>query len=102
LNLGLADSEALAGTIARRLPAESIASAPLLARYRRARAEEVAAMRFVTDGLQRLFEARSPGVKWLRNSGLRLVDRLAPVKNDLVKRAVGRMVQHSSRDSKGT
>jgi ubiquinone biosynthesis UbiH/UbiF/VisC/COQ6 family hydroxylase len=102
LNLGLADSEALAGTIARRLPAESIASAPLLARYRRARAEEVAAMRFVTDGLQRLFEARSPGVKWLRNSGLRLVDRLAPVKNDLVKRAIGRMVQHSSRDSKGT
>jgi ubiquinone biosynthesis UbiH/UbiF/VisC/COQ6 family hydroxylase len=92
LNLGLADCEALAGTIAQRLPAESIGSAVLLARYRRARAEEVAAMQLVTDGLQRLFDARVPGAKWLRNTGLRFVDRLTPVKNRLVKRAVGRTV----------
>ena len=32
----------------------------------------------------------SPGVRWLRNTGLRLVDRLAPLKQELVKRAVGR------------
>jgi 2-polyprenyl-6-methoxyphenol hydroxylase-like FAD-dependent oxidoreductase len=62
----------------------------LLARYRRSRAEEVLAMRFATDGLQRLFAVRSPGVRWLRNTGLRLVDRLAPLKQELVKRAVGR------------
>jgi ubiquinone biosynthesis UbiH/UbiF/VisC/COQ6 family hydroxylase len=92
LNLGLADCEALAGTIARRLPAESVASVALLAKYRRSRAEEVAAMQLVTDGLQRLFDARAPGVKWLRNAGLRLVDRLAPIKHGLVKRAVGRAV----------
>lgn len=92
LNLGLADCEALAGTMARRLPAESLASASLLARYRRARAEEIAAMQLVTDGLQRLFDAKVPGVRWLRNTGLRLVDRLAPVKYGLVKRAVGRTV----------
>lgn len=92
LNLGLADCEALAGTIAQRLPAESVGSAVLLARYRRARAEEVAAMQFVTDGLHRLFDTRIPGVRWLRNTGLRLLDRLTPVKNQLVKRAVGRTV----------
>jgi len=92
LNLGLADCEALAAVIARRLPAESIASASLLARYRRTRAEEIAAMQLATDGLQRLFDTRLPGVKWLRNTGLRLVDRLAPVKYELVKRAVGRTV----------
>jgi ubiquinone biosynthesis UbiH/UbiF/VisC/COQ6 family hydroxylase len=93
LNLGLADCEALAATIAQRLPAESVGSAGLLARYRRARAEEVAAMQLVTDGLQRLFGARTYGASWLRNTGLRLVDRLTPLKTVLVKRAAGRPVQ---------
>ena len=90
LNLGLADCAMLTRVIAERAPAESVASTSLLARYRRSRAEEVLAMRFATDGLQRLFAARSPGVRWLRNTGLRLVDRLAPLKQELVKRAVGR------------
>jgi ubiquinone biosynthesis UbiH/UbiF/VisC/COQ6 family hydroxylase len=75
LNLGLADCDALAGTMARRLPAESLASASLLARYRRARAEEVAAMQLVTDGLQRLFDARVPGARWLRKAGRRDANR---------------------------
>lgn len=89
LNLGLADCETLARLIAARLPVQSVASPSLLARYRRSRAEEVFAVQALTDGLQRLFEARVPGVKWLRNTGLRLVDRLAPIKRELVKRAAG-------------
>ncbi len=92
LNLGLADCAALAGTIAQRLPAESPASAALLARYRRARAEELAAMQFATEGLHALFGTRAPGIKYLRNAGLRLVDRFTPLKRELVKHAVGRMV----------
>jgi 2-polyprenylphenol 6-hydroxylase len=87
LNIGLGDCEALSEVIASRTPAQTIASPDLLARYRRRRAEEVATMQFVTDGLQRLFEARIPGVRWLRNTGLRLVNRVFPVKHELMKRA---------------
>jgi 2-octaprenylphenol hydroxylase len=89
LNLGLADCETLARLIAARPPVESVASPGLLARYRRSRAEEVFAMQALTDGLRRLFEAKVPGLKWLRNTGLRLVDRLAPVKRELIRRAAG-------------
>jgi ubiquinone biosynthesis UbiH/UbiF/VisC/COQ6 family hydroxylase len=87
LNIGLGDCEALSEVMASRAPAQTVASPDLLARYRRRRAEELATMQFVTDGLQRLFEARTPGLKWLRNAGLRLVDRVFPVKHELVKRA---------------
>lgn len=90
LNLGLADCASLAQLVAKRAPNESVASASLLARYRRSRAEEVTAMQFATDGLQRLFAARMPGVRWLRNTGLRLVDRMSPLKQELIKRAAGR------------
>lgn len=92
LNLGLADCASLAQLIAQRAPSESVASPSLLARYRRSRAEEVLAMRLATDGLQRLFAARLPGVRWLRNTGLRLVDRMLPVKHELIKRAAGRSI----------
>jgi 2-polyprenyl-6-methoxyphenol hydroxylase-like FAD-dependent oxidoreductase len=92
LNLGLGDCAMLTQAIAERTPAESIASPSLLARYRRSRAEEVLAMKLATDGLQRLFAGRAPGLKWLRNTGLRLVDGFAPVKHELIKRAVGRIV----------
>jgi ubiquinone biosynthesis UbiH/UbiF/VisC/COQ6 family hydroxylase len=90
LNLGLADCASLTKIIAQRAPNESVASARLLARYRRSRAEEVLAMKIATDGLQRLFAARTPGVRWLRNTGLRLVQKMHPVKHELIKRAAGR------------
>ena len=47
------------------------------------------AIEAVTDGLHVLFDSNLPGVKRLRNAGLRLVNRIAPVKRMLVKRALG-------------
>jgi 2-octaprenylphenol hydroxylase len=88
LNLGLADAQSLAAVIAQRGPDE-IGSRAVLARYRRSRAEETAAMQFTTDGLHRLFDSSAPGIAWLRNAGLRLTEHLTPIKRLLVKRAAG-------------
>jgi len=48
----------------------------------------VAAVQFVTDGLDQLFAARAPGVAALRNFGLRLVDRQGWAKRALAARAM--------------
>ena len=88
LNLGLGDAQSLATQIARRGPDE-IGSPAVLARYRRSRAEDIMAMSLTTDGLHRLFQSSAPGVAWLRNTGLRLTERLAPLKRILVKHAAG-------------
>ncbi len=89
LNLGLADAQALAEVLAGRGPGEDPGCRALLARYRRARAEEIASMTWVTDGLHSLFASGLPGMSWLRNAGLRITDRLPPLKHALVKRAAG-------------
>ncbi len=89
LNLGYADAESLAAVIESRKPGELAGSRSLLARYRRARAEEIAAMEFATDGLHRMFASKLPGMARIRNAGLRIVDHLTPLKRLLVKRAAG-------------
>lgn len=88
LNLGLADARSLAAAIMQRGPDE-VGSRAVLAKYRRSRAEETAAMQFATDGLHRLFDSSVPGIPWLRNAGLRLTEQMAPIKRFLVKRAAG-------------
>lgn len=89
LNLGLADAQSLAEILAARAPGEDPGSRMVLARYRRTRAEDIATMEFTTDGLQRLFASKRPGVAWLRNTGLRLTNGILPLKRALVKRATG-------------
>ncbi|MGD8476077.1 MAG: FAD-dependent monooxygenase [Burkholderiales bacterium] len=88
LNLGLADTASLASAISARGPDE-VGSEAVLARYRRSRAEEIMAMQLTTDGLHRLFQSSVPGVAWLRNTGLRLTERISPLKRLLVKHAAG-------------
>jgi 2-polyprenyl-6-methoxyphenol hydroxylase-like FAD-dependent oxidoreductase len=60
----------------------------LLERYARRRAEPVLAMQAVTDGLARLFGARSAWLAVLRNLGLGAADRLPFVKQALAQHAV--------------
>ena len=69
--------------------AHDVGELRLLRRYERARREDVLAMTVVTDGLQRLFNNRLPPLAWLRNRGLSLVDRAAPLKHLLIQRALG-------------
>lgn len=88
LNLGLADANSLASAISARGP-EDIGGIGVLARYRRSRAEEIMAMQLTTDGLHHMFQSSLPGAAWLRNAGLRLTQRLSPIKRLLVKHAAG-------------
>jgi len=88
LNLGLGDVQCLAETIAARELFREPGDHMVLARYRRARAEPVLAMRLVTDGLQKLFSVEAEPIAWLRNVGMDLVDRLPFIKRQIVSGAV--------------
>lgn len=87
LNLGLGDVQALVQAVSQREPFRGAGDMHVLRRYRRARAEPVAAMRMVTDGLHKLFATRAAPIVWLRNSGLSWVDAVPALKRVLVGRA---------------
>lgn len=89
LNLGFGDADALARVLLGRGMEDDCGSAPLLRRYERSRKEDVLAMEYVTDALQALFGSRIPGMSALRNAGLKMTDRLTPLKRLLVKHALG-------------
>ncbi|WP_374676532.1 FAD-dependent monooxygenase [Ideonella sp.] len=88
LNLGLADVAALAQVLAGREPWRALGDADLLRRYARRRAAGTWAMAQATDGLWHLFAHDQPLLRELRNRGLGLVNRLAPIKRWLVGRAL--------------
>jgi ubiquinone biosynthesis UbiH/UbiF/VisC/COQ6 family hydroxylase len=88
-NLGFQDARQLAATLAAREPERDPGDLRLLRRHARARAEPVLAMDVTVDGLFRLFDAKLPIATHLRNSGLKLVDRLPVVKNVLMRQAIG-------------
>jgi 2-polyprenylphenol 6-hydroxylase len=87
VNLGFRDVRALAATLSARGPERDIGVLPLLRRYERSRREDVATMVAATDGLQRLFSSRLPGIAGLRNAGLTLADRLPGLKSLLAQQA---------------
>lgn len=89
LNLGLADVQALAETLAARESWRPLGDERLLARYARRRLGPTAAMATVTDGLLHLFAPPAPWLRELRNRGLSLVDHLPGAKRWLAGRALG-------------
>lgn len=89
LNLGLGDVSEWLAVLAAREPFRDIGDTVLLRRYERARAEPIGLMRFTTDALARLFGLDDPVARRLRNTGLSLVDRVAPLKRALIRQALG-------------
>lgn len=89
VNLGFQDARELAGVLAWRGPREDCGDFRLLRRYERARKEAILAMQATTHGLQRLFNNADPVLGWLRNTGLRLTDRIPPLKLLLTQQALG-------------
>ncbi len=91
INLGFRDARDLArllgagGTVA--APAHP-GSPRLMRQYRQARAEDILSLDLLTHGLQRLFAARDPVSRALRNHGLNLVEHLPVVKGLLARRAL--------------
>jgi ubiquinone biosynthesis UbiH/UbiF/VisC/COQ6 family hydroxylase len=89
VNLGFQDASTLAQVLRERGSCADVGELRLLRRYERARQEDILAMTLVTDGLQRLFDARGRALKELRNWGMTLVDRSSPLKHYLIRHALG-------------
>jgi ubiquinone biosynthesis UbiH/UbiF/VisC/COQ6 family hydroxylase len=89
VNLGFQDARELADVLRDRGACGDVGEYRLLRRYELARREDLLAMTLVTDGLQRLFASDSASLSWLRNRGLSLLERVAPLKNLLARHALG-------------
>jgi len=89
-NLGLLDAATLAQVLTEAVPrGEDTGSYSVLRRYERWRSGENLLMQSVMDGFNILFGRRDPPLRWLRGTGLNLTDRCAPVKNMIMRRAMG-------------
>ena len=90
LNMGLKDVAALAEVIvdAVRLGLDP-GSLAVLERYQRWRRFDTMAMGVATDGLNRLFSNRSDVLRFARDVGLGLVDRLPALKRLFIREAAG-------------
>jgi 2-octaprenyl-6-methoxyphenol hydroxylase len=90
LNLGLRDVAALAEVI---VDAVRIGLDPgaldVLERYQRWRRFDTMAMGIATDGLNRLFSNRSDALRFVRDVGLGIVDRLPALKGLFIREAAG-------------
>ncbi len=89
LNLGLQDVSEFLRLYDAREQWRALGDRTWLRRYERARAEPVALMRTTVDGLARLFGAPDDRLRWLRNTGMSVVNGLAPFKRALVRHAMG-------------
>jgi 2-octaprenylphenol hydroxylase len=90
INLGLQDVAVLAEEIlGGRERAISPGDLALLRRYQRRRKGENLLMMAAMDGFKRLFEQQALPLRWLRNVGMRGIDQLSPVKQQLIRHAMG-------------
>ena len=90
MNLGFADVAQLLETISARETHRGIGDERVLARYARARNEDVLLMQLATDGLVRLFGADLEPVRTVRNLGLNLLNKLPSLKRRLMAHAMGK------------
>ena len=91
MNLGFADVAGLLDVVAAREAQRDIGDARVLARYARARKEDVLLMQLATDGLARLFGADIEPLRVVRNLGLNLLDKLPTLKRRLISHAMGKL-----------
>jgi 2-octaprenylphenol hydroxylase len=88
LNLGLQDARALAETVAGREPGRDPGDYRLLRRYERRRAEPILAMDGAISALFALYGAKNDAIGRIRNTGLNLTNRMAVLKNLLMRQAM--------------
>ncbi len=90
VNLGFADAEALAAilkhAVARK---EDFASLQILSRYQRQRKPANLGMMVAMEGFKRIFASDNLSLRWLRNSGLNAVNHLSPLKQQIMRIAMG-------------
>ena len=90
VNLGLLDAAALAEVVGRaRGLGRDIGSRATLRRYERWRRGHNALMQAVLGGFRHLFSNPLPPVRWLREAGFTLTDRIPPLKGGFMRYASG-------------
>lgn len=88
LNLGVSDAAALAQVLEEG-QGEDIGSVRVLRRYERWRKGDNLTVMAAMDGFKRLFSNNVAPVALLRNAGLRLTNAVGPLKNLMMRRAMG-------------
>jgi 2-octaprenylphenol hydroxylase len=90
INLGLQDVAVLAREV---LAGHTLGSSPgelaLLKRYQRQRKGENLVMMAAMDGFKAMFEQQALPLRWLRNAGMRGIGRIAPLKQQIIRHAMG-------------
>ncbi len=90
VNMGFKDMAALGALI---LDAQQrhrdFGDLSVLRRYQRTRKGDNLVMITALDGFKRLFSNDNAPLSWLRNTGLRAVDRFTPLKSAFMRRAMG-------------
>ena len=89
MNLGFADVADLMRVLAAREKQRDAGDPVVLARYARARAEDILLMQLATDGLQRVFATDFEPLRLARNLGMQLLDRVPFLKRRLISHAMG-------------
>ncbi len=90
-NLGLLDAASLFEVIqAARQNNKDVGSLAVLRRYERWRRGENYLMMMAFEGFKYLFETQTRPLPALRNAGMRIVNRLGPLKKQIMRRAMGR------------
>jgi 2-octaprenylphenol hydroxylase len=90
VNLGFADAQTLAQTLHQcRFESLSPGDLTLLKRFENRRKPENILMAAVMEGFKRLFGSDDPGIRWLRNTGLRMVNSTGALKTMAAKLATG-------------
>lgn len=90
VNLGMADADALAQVILQaQQQHQDFGQHAVLRRYERWRRADNRLMLVTMDTFKRLFGTQWPPIRWLRNSGLNLTNRLGPIKQAIMRRAMG-------------
>ena len=90
VNLGLADVASLIDVVVDALNnKKDIGDLKVLRRYERWRRSDNRAMITAMDGLKRLFGSELSSVKGLRSLGLNLTNKITPLKNIIMRQAMG-------------
>jgi len=90
VNLGFADVASLAGVIHQaKTQGKDYASYQVLSRYQRERKPANLAMMAGMEGFKRLFGSEDLLVRFFRNNGLQIANALSPIKQLLMRQAMG-------------
>ncbi|SCX22656.1 UbiH/UbiF family hydroxylase [Nitrosomonas eutropha] len=88
VNLGLRDARELADVLLQFDELGDCGEFSLLRCYERNRKEDILAMQWVTDGLQKLFGSEDAAIMRIRNLGLGMTNRFPLLKNRLMRHAL--------------